>query len=277
MRSATRRVGAQRRGGLLEAGVRGPQRTFHRDDEERHRDERLRDDDGGRAEREGQPRQRRELPPHQAAAPEGEEQGESADDRRQHERQRHDAPQHGDGGTAAQREQPGQRDAEDAPTAPWPPSSTPARGGARRARPVRSARPAGGVHVDLVQRAPRAAAPGTPPRSPRRARAATAGPVRSAAALPVAPGRLHGCASRCGFAAGFTVLASRRWLHGAWKPASVSSALAGADSTYCTKAFASSAFADPLRAAMGYVVARLTSGGIRTPRTLSPAALTSVT
>ncbi len=86
------RSGAERCGGVLEAPVHRAQRGFDRDDEERHRDERLGHDDRGRRVGELDVEPAVQVLADQPLEAERVEEADAADDGRHHQRQEHDRP-----------------------------------------------------------------------------------------------------------------------------------------------------------------------------------------
>ena len=105
--------GAERCGGVLVARVDRPQPRFDRDHEERHGNERLGQDRSRRVERELDPEPVVELLPDQARAAEGEQQRDTADDRRHDHRQQNERPHEWAPDEVDAREQPRERHAED--------------------------------------------------------------------------------------------------------------------------------------------------------------------
>ena len=104
----------ERRGGVLRAPVGTAQRALHREDEERHRDKGLREHDGAGRERDAESGVGKQLPD-ESATTEQYQQGDAADDRRQHEGNRDrgtkQSSRNQPPGTAAAKQQ-GERNAE---------------------------------------------------------------------------------------------------------------------------------------------------------------------
>ncbi|CAM5553728.1 Glycine dehydrogenase (decarboxylating) [Streptomyces griseomycini] len=105
--------GAQGGGRLLVARVGGPQRALDADDEERHRHERLGEDDARGGEGQGDAEPGVQPLADDAVAPQGEQQGDAAHHRGEDQGKRHQGADQTAAGEVRTGQQPGQRDADD--------------------------------------------------------------------------------------------------------------------------------------------------------------------
>jgi hypothetical protein len=99
-------------GGFFKTRIGGPEGALDRDDEERHRDERLGEHDSRRGEGQRDPEPLVQVLADHAAPAEHQQERHTADDRRQDQRHGHQSAQHAPSRQVAAREQPRERHAE---------------------------------------------------------------------------------------------------------------------------------------------------------------------